>query len=99
LNGIQPARAGNSPAASDIERGAGLADARGNPAGDQVELSDLTGRLARALQADAARRVNRVQELSKNYQAGLYHTDPTALSRALLREAVSELESASALEK
>ena len=99
LNGIQTAKSGKPLAAPEIERGAALADARGNPSGDQVELSDLTGRLAQALQADAARRVNRVQELSKSYQAGLYRADPTTLSRALLREAAAELESASAPQK
>lgn len=90
LIGIQTAKPDKPAEASEVGRSGGLGEGRGNLSSDQVELSDLTSRLAQALQADAAQRINRVRELSERYQAGLYRADPVAVSRALLREAAAE---------
>jgi len=53
---------------------------------DQVESSELTGKLARALAASSSERASRVQHLTLAVAEGRYHADPRATARAVVRE-------------
>jgi hypothetical protein len=51
-----------------------------------VELSALTGEVARALETAARGRAARIEQLAGDYAAGRYQPDPLAVSRAMLQE-------------
>ena len=53
---------------------------------DRVELSSLTGRLARALDINEAQRAERVRQLAGEYAAGSYRVDEKAVSKAIADE-------------
>jgi hypothetical protein len=54
--------------------------------GDRVELSDLTGGLARALEASAAAIAERAAELERTVADGTYRPEARSISRAMLAE-------------
>jgi hypothetical protein len=56
---------------------------------DQVQLSDLSGRLGQVLSADARNRAERVEKLASEYQAGRYHPKARETSRSMVAYAVS----------
>lgn len=55
--------------------------------GDQVSLSNLSGRLLDML-ADPADRQARVEQLAADYRAGRYQPDALAVSRGIIDEAM-----------
>src|SRR5579863_3702936 len=57
--------------------------------GDRVELSSLTGALARTLTADAQQRADRVASLAGQFQSERYTADAKAASRGLVNETLS----------
>jgi len=57
--------------------------------GDRVDLSPLSGTVARVLGADAQSRSARTAALSQSYAAGQYAADTARVSHALVSETVS----------
>ena len=88
LAGSQAAQSGQANQAHSVERASESKAAEGRPAGgaDRVELSDLTGDLARALQAAGRERAARVERVAEEYAAGRYQVDARAVSRAIVAE-------------
>ena len=88
LAGSQAAQSGQANQAHQVERASESKPAEGRPAGssDRVELSDLTGGLARALEAAGRQRPARVERLAEEYAAGRYQVDARAVSRAIVAE-------------
>lgn len=56
---------------------------------DQVQLSDLSGKISRTLEADASARTQRVQELAASVRAGTYVVNEHAVSRAIISESLA----------
>lgn len=81
-------QAGKSPGAQEIERSLEVrnAETRWGLASDRVELSELTGGLARILSVSARDRAARVEQLRQEYAAGRYQVDVEALSRKIAAE-------------
>jgi hypothetical protein len=88
LAGSQAAQSGKASAAQEVERrgSSRQLDSRRAGGADRVELSDLTGGLARTLQASATERANRIEQLGRDVSAGRYRPDPAAVSRAIVAE-------------
>lgn len=61
-------------------------EARSGSGADRVELSDLTGGLARALSNGASERASRMEQLGREVERGSYQVDSRALSRAIVAE-------------
>jgi hypothetical protein len=61
-------------------------EARSGSGADRVELSDLTGGLARALSNSASERVGRMEQLDRAVARGSHRADPQALGRAIVAE-------------
>jgi hypothetical protein len=61
-------------------------EARSGSGADRVELSDLTGGLARALSNSASERVGRMEQLDRAVARGSHQADPRALGRAIVAE-------------
>jgi anti-sigma28 factor (negative regulator of flagellin synthesis) len=55
---------------------------------DRVEISSLSGQIADASSASASAQANRVRQLAALYAGGRYRVDSTALSRAMVSQAV-----------
>ncbi len=84
----QQANAEKTSGLQEIER-AGVSRAQGSgkrAAADRVELSGLAGRISQALDASAAQRAERVEQVSREYAAGHYQVDAAAVSRAMVKE-------------
>ena len=60
--------------------------ARRPEGGDRLELSQLTGRVAGALRADATARTARVEQIGRDFQSGRYEVDAKQVSRAVVEE-------------
>jgi len=88
LAGSQAAQSGQANQAQQVERSNESKPAEGRSAGstDRVELSDLTGDLARAMQAAGRERAGRMERLAQDYAAGRYQVDARAVSRAIVAE-------------
>ena len=88
LTGNQAAPTGKTDQAQEIARQAESKpqQARAASGADRVELSDLTGGMARALRADAHQREVRVGQLTDDYTAGRYQVDAKAVSKAIVAE-------------
>jgi anti-sigma28 factor (negative regulator of flagellin synthesis) len=88
LAGNQAAQSGKASAAQVVDhRGdSRQVDSRWGGAADRVEISDLTGGLARALQASSAERAGRVEQLQRSVSEGRYRPDSVATSRAIVAE-------------
>jgi anti-sigma28 factor (negative regulator of flagellin synthesis) len=56
--------------------------------GDQVQLSNLSGRLLEMLRADSADRTARIERLAADYKAGRYQADPVEVSRGIIGDAM-----------
>jgi flagellar biosynthesis anti-sigma factor FlgM len=57
-------------------------------AGDRVEFSQTLGRLTQALAHDSTARAAKIQALTASYQSGSYHPDSSAISRAMVSDAL-----------
>jgi flagellar biosynthesis anti-sigma factor FlgM len=88
LSGNQAAQSGKANQAQEVARpnASGTTASRAGAGADRVELSDLTGTLARAVGADAQARAGRVERLASEYAEGRYRVDSKAVSRALVAE-------------
>lgn len=88
LNSSQAAQPGKTPASQEIDRQGDLrqAEARWGPGADRVELSELTGGLARLMASAAQERAERVERLRQDYEAGRYRVEIPALSRKIAAE-------------
>jgi len=58
------------------------------PGSDQVQLSDLTGKLSGLLGAENPERAARLERLAAEVQSGGYRVDALAISRRLVDEAL-----------
>ena len=88
LTGNPASQTGKADQAQEVARQAESKpqQARAAAGGDRVELSGLTGGLARALEADASQRQVRVEKLADDYTAGRYQVDSMAVSKAMVAE-------------
>jgi anti-sigma28 factor (negative regulator of flagellin synthesis) len=66
--------------------GQGPESAKRPEGGDRLELSQLTGRVADALRADATARTARVEQIGRDFQSGRYEVDAKQVSRAVVEE-------------
>ncbi len=84
----QAAQSGKAPGTEELERASASRSAETRLGGnaDRVELSHLTGGLARALAEGSRERTSRVQQLTQAVAEGSYQTDPRAMARAILAE-------------
>src|SRR5664279_6073098 len=90
LGNTNPAQTGRTGDLRSIESGgkAGSAQRKGDSTSDSVELSSFTDRLSRTMQATAASRAQRVSELSQAVRSGTYQVDASAVSHALVSQAL-----------
>ncbi|MCC7176142.1 MAG: flagellar biosynthesis anti-sigma factor FlgM [Bryobacterales bacterium] len=88
LAGSQATQSGQANQAQQVGRSHEVkpADIRPAAGADRVELSGLTGDLARALAASGRERAGRIAELAQEYSSGRYHVDARAVSRAIVAE-------------
>jgi anti-sigma28 factor (negative regulator of flagellin synthesis) len=88
LMGNQAAQGSRSANTQGVERlqDARSPDSRPGTSSDLVELSELTGGLAKALEASSAARTARIEKLARDYALGNYRVDSKAVSRAILAE-------------
>jgi hypothetical protein len=56
--------------------------------GDRVEFSQTLGRLSQALAHNDSAHAARLQALTASYQSGNYHPDSSAVSRAMVADAL-----------
>jgi hypothetical protein len=87
LTGTAAAESGRAQKTDHFESG-GTGGAAGT-GGDRVELSSTLGRLARVLGADHSDRASKVAVLAGQYQSGNYVSNPAAISRGMVSEAIS----------
>jgi len=88
LAGSQAAQSGQANQAQQIERSNESKPVESRSAGnaDRVELSALTGDLARTLEAAGRERADRKERLAEEYAAQRYQVDARAVSRAMVAE-------------
>lgn len=84
----QAAESGQTSNLQELKRpGASWLHEAGSGSGaDRVELSDLTGALARALSSAASERASRMEHLGREVERGSYQVDSRTLSRAIVAE-------------
>jgi flagellar biosynthesis anti-sigma factor FlgM len=61
----------------------------GSSALDSVELSGFAGRLSQTMEATSASRAQRVAELTAAVRSGSYQVDASAVSHAMVSQAIS----------
>jgi anti-sigma28 factor (negative regulator of flagellin synthesis) len=71
-----------------IGSGGNRSGSRTGASTDRVEISSLSGRIADASSASAAAQANRVSQLAALYSSGRYQVDSSALSRAMVSQAI-----------
>jgi len=88
LAGNQAVQSGKTANPQEVERlnESRQADSRSTRNADHVELSTLTGGLARALEASAQKRAGQVERLAQEHAAGRYQVDAREVSRAIIAE-------------
>jgi anti-sigma28 factor (negative regulator of flagellin synthesis) len=90
LTGAAPGEAGRTQETQTADGPGGSRTAAGNSSGgDRVEFSGAVASLWKAVSSDGANRAARVQELSRQYEAGGYQPDSAAISRGMVAEALS----------
>jgi flagellar biosynthesis anti-sigma factor FlgM len=57
--------------------------------GDRVEFSQTLGRLSQALAKNGSSHAAKIQALTAAYQKGTYQTDSSAISRAMVSDALA----------
>jgi hypothetical protein len=89
LTGTAAAGSGRSQETQKTDRDATTTPAgSGSGSGDRVELSSALGSVSRALSSYQADRANKVQELTVQYQSGLYQPNSQATSQGMVAEAL-----------
>jgi len=85
MNSSQAIQPGKTSGAQEVDRQleARSGDPRWGLTSDRVELSELTGGLARLLNAAARERAERVESLRQDYAAGRYQVNVAELSRKI----------------
>ncbi|MFB3776045.1 MAG: flagellar biosynthesis anti-sigma factor FlgM [Bryobacteraceae bacterium] len=88
LAGNQAVQSGKTASPQEIERlnEPRQAESRSTGGSDRVELSNLTGGLARALEAIAQQKASQVERLAQDYASGRYQVDAREVSRAMVAE-------------
>ncbi|HSW51467.1 MAG TPA: flagellar biosynthesis anti-sigma factor FlgM [Bryobacteraceae bacterium] len=88
LTGNQAAQSGKTANPQEVERPneSRQAESRATGGSDRVELSSLTGGLARSLEASAQQKAGQVERLSRDYASGRYQVDAREVSRAMIAE-------------
>jgi flagellar biosynthesis anti-sigma factor FlgM len=91
LSGADIAQAGRTSVTSAVERTRDSNVQKTGAAGrrDEVELSGLTGKISKAMDADASQRASRVAELTSAVQSGAYKVDSAAVAGAILDESLT----------
>ena len=91
LGNTNPAQTGRTGELRSIESGgkAGSAQRKAAATTDSVDISSFTDRLSRTMQAAAASRAQRVSELSLAVRSGTYQADASAVSHAMVSQALS----------
>ncbi len=80
-----------SAGAQEVNRSTGVGSSKSESAAqDRLELSGFVGKIAGAEAAHAAQRTEHVRALAKLYRTGAYVTEPRALSRKLIQEALAD---------
>ncbi len=64
---------------------------RSNQTGDQVQVSDFSGRILEMAKTEQPERVARVNQLAADYRAGRYQIDNGAIAKGLVHEATSNV--------
>jgi anti-sigma28 factor (negative regulator of flagellin synthesis) len=79
---------GKTAGAQEVDRSpeARGSETRWGLASDRVELSELTGGLARVLGIEARQRAEQVEQLRQEYAAGRYQVNVAELSRKIAAE-------------
>lgn len=80
-NRTQETRRGTAAEGVEVSRSAAWA---AGPAGDQVQLSTLAGRIRDAMETIASQHAARLAQVAGEVQAGRYEVDVGRLSRAML---------------
>ena len=89
LTGAGAAETGKAQETAKADTGASRSSSRsGVGGGDRVELSGTLERLSRALDESGSQRAQRVESLAALYAAGRYRADPSAVSNAMVSEAL-----------
>jgi anti-sigma28 factor (negative regulator of flagellin synthesis) len=98
LSGNQAAQTGKTGQTQEIGKRAGLGKQGAGAAmgDDRVELSTLSGSVARALEADAQQRQARLEKLSTDYAAGRHQVDARTISKAIVADLLSKSSSPTA---
>jgi anti-sigma28 factor (negative regulator of flagellin synthesis) len=87
LTGTAAAESGRAQKTDRFETGS--AGGAAGSGGDRVELSSTLGRLAKVLGADHSDRASKVAALAAQYQSGNYRSNPAAISRGMVTDAIS----------
>ncbi len=88
LTGVGAPSYGKTPETREVDR-AGEQRRSGSVSGgvdDQVELSNLAGRLSRSMGLLEARQSKCVEELTQTYGSGGYQVEPLSVARAIVAE-------------
>lgn len=88
MNSSQAIQPGKASGAQEVDRQLEMrsGEPRWGLASDRVELSELTGGLARMLSLAARQRAERVENLRQDYAAGRYQVNVAELSRKIAVE-------------
>lgn len=88
IAGNQTVQSGKTANPQEVERLNESRQAESRPASghDRVELSRLTGGLARALEVMAKDKASQVERLAQDYASGRYQVDAREVSRAIVAE-------------
>jgi hypothetical protein len=91
ITGHQALQTGKAAGAQELDRlnASKQAESRLTGTADRVEISALTGGLARTLEAYEKSRASRVESLAQSYAAGQYQAEPRAVSRAIIAETLA----------
>jgi hypothetical protein len=94
LTGASAAEAARTQDLQKLDRtGSGKSSPSGGVGGaDSVELSGALGRLSQTLSTFHQDRASRVQALAAQYQSGNYRPDSLATSRAMISDALNNMD-------
>jgi anti-sigma28 factor (negative regulator of flagellin synthesis) len=79
-----------TPPAQRVDAGHAIQPTDRSASLDQIEVSELAQTLARVLDASEASMANEIGALKQAYAGGTLQTEPMAISRAMLQDAVAD---------
>jgi flagellar biosynthesis anti-sigma factor FlgM len=90
LGSALPSQTGKTGALQSVTRVENGAAKTGKAAEDSAEISSFTERLAQSMQAGDAARAAHVSRIAEAVRSGRYEVDAQAVSRSMIRHALSE---------